>query len=255
MKLLKIEHARKAALAFITEHSSEIMVTIGITGMVTAIVMSAEATPKALRLIEEEKENLNAEKLTPVETVQTVWKCYAPTVAVAALSAGCIIGANKIDANKRAALATAYSLSENALREYHAKTIEMVGEKKEQAIRDAIDKDHVDNNPPVSREIIITEKGNTLCYDDLSGRYFTSDIDELRRIENELNRRMLSENYISLNDYYYEIGLDATKLGDELGWNVCKSSIDLNFSCQLTKDQKPCLVASFTTLPIPNYYE
>ncbi len=254
MNIPNFETIRKSTTAFLTEHSSAIMVTIGLAGMGTAIVMSAEATPKAMLLIEEEKKAKQVDNLTPVETVKTVWKCYAPTAAVAVLSSACIIGANKVDARKRAALATAYSLSEEALREYHDKTVEMIGEKKEQAIRDSIDKDHVDRKPPVNTEVIITERGNTLCLDSMTGRYFKSDIDELRRIENELNRMILNEGYISLNDYYYEIGLDATEVGEELGWNVDKGYMSLSFSSQLTKDQTPCLVVSFGNRPVMKYY-
>ena len=44
--------------------------------------------------------------------------------------------------------------------------------------------------------------------------------DTIKKIVNELNRRMLSESYISLNDFYYELGLSFTKMGDQLGWNV-----------------------------------
>ena len=78
--------------------------------------------------------------------------------------------------------------------------------KKEQSVKDAIAKDKLEQNPIVSREVIITEKGNTLCYDVISCRYFRSDIDKIKKIENELNRRMRDDMYISLNDFYYELG-------------------------------------------------
>ncbi len=91
--------------------------------------------------------------------------------------------------------------------------IETIGEKKEQTVRDAIANDRINKNPVSRREVIITEKGNTLCYDAISGRYFKSDIDKLKKAENELNRRMRDEMYISLNEFYYEIGLNPTKIG------------------------------------------
>ena len=53
-------------------------------------------------------------------------------------------------------------------------------------MRDAIAKDRIDKNPVSSREVIITEKGNTLCYDAVSGRYFKSDIDKLKRLKSSL---------------------------------------------------------------------
>ncbi|MFR8351429.1 MAG: DUF6353 family protein [Blautia obeum] len=45
-------------------------------------------------------------------------------------------------------------------------------------MKDAVAKDKVEKNPVVTREVIITEKGNTLCYDAISGRYFKSDIEK-----------------------------------------------------------------------------
>lgn len=50
-------------------------------------------------------------------------------------------------AKRTAALATAYKLSETALTEYKEKVVETIGEKKEQLVRDKIDKDHIDKDP------------------------------------------------------------------------------------------------------------
>ena len=78
--------------------------------------------------------------------------------------------------------------------------VETIGKKKEQAIRDDIAKDRVTANPV--REVVVTDRGSTLCYDSLSGRYFKSDIETLRKTVNDLNRRMRDEMFISLNDFY-----------------------------------------------------
>ncbi|MDE8707678.1 DUF6353 family protein, partial [[Ruminococcus] torques] len=94
---------------------------------------------------------------------------------------------------RNAALATAYTLSESALNDYQEKVIEMFGEKKNEAVKDAIAKDKVEKNPVVTREVIITEKGNTLCYDAVSGRYFKGDIEKFKKAECELNRQMRDE--------------------------------------------------------------
>ena len=52
-----------------------------------------------------------------------------------------------------------------------------------------------------------------------------------------------------LNDFYYEIGLDNIKLGDELGWNIDDGYIDLSFSSQLASDGTPCLVIDYKIAP------
>ena len=70
---------------------------------------------------------------------------------------------------------------------------------------------------------------------------------------NELKRQMLSNMYISLNDFYYELGLDSTKLGDALGWHVDDGLIDVSFSSQLANGETPCLVLDYQIAPQYDY--
>lgn len=237
----------------IKKHSPEILTGIGIAGMITTTVMAIRATPKALILIEERKEEIGSEKLEAIDMVKTTWACYIPAAITGTLSVACLIGASSVNARRNAALATAYTLSESALKDYQGKVIEMFGEKKNEAVKDAVAKDKVEKNPVITREVIITEKGNTLCYDAISGRYFKSDIEKIKKAECELNRQMLDDMYVSLNDFYYEIGLDSVKLGDELGWNVDSGYIDLSFSSQLASDGTPCLVIDYSVAPRYDY--
>lgn len=244
-----ITAAMRSMRTAVKKHSPEILTGIGIAGMITTTVMAVRATPKALILIEEKKDELEVDTLTPKETIQTVWACYIPAAAIGTVSIACLIGASSVNMRRRAALATAYTLSESALKEYQEKVVETIGEKKEQAVRDAVAKDKIEKNPVTSREVIITERGNTLCYDAVSGRYFKSDIDKLKKAANELNRQMRDEMYISLNDFYYEIGLNPVSIGDEIGWNIDKGYIDLSFSSQLADDGTPCLVIEYHVAP------
>lgn len=240
------------------KHSPEILTGIGIAGMVTTTVMAVRATPKALILIEEEKRRLKKESseqkdIKPVEVVKVTWRCYIPAAITGTVSIACLIGASSVNVRRNAALATAYTLSESTLKEYQKKVIETVGEKKEQVIREEVAKDRIERNPVSSKEVIITEKGNTLCLDYVSGRYFKSDIDSIKKAVNELNRRMRDEMYISLNEFYYEIGLPPNGSGDDLGWNIDKGYIEPDFSSQLAEDGTPCLVISYLVGPRYDY--
>ncbi len=253
MNIPNLSKIAKSIRITISKHSPEILTGIGIAGMVTTTVMAVKATPKAIELIEEKKSDDDADKLTFVETVKTTWTCYIPAAVTGSLSIACLIGASSVNARRNAALATAYTLSESALKQYQGKVIEAIGEKKEQSIRDAVAKDRIDRNPVSSREVIITEKGNTLCYDSISGRYFKSDIEKLKKVENELNRRLRNEMYISLNEFYYEIGLNSIGMGYNLGWNVDHGYIELNFSSQLADDGTPCLALEYMVTPQYGY--
>ena len=194
-----ISNALKGAEKALKKHSPEILTGIGIAGMIATTISAVKATPKAPRLIDE-KEIQENKRLTTAEVVLTTWKCYIPAAVTGALSVACLIGASAVSLKRNAALATAYTISETALKDYREKAVEVVGEKKEQAIRDAIAKDKLAGNPVDDKQIVMTGSGDTLCYDVLSGRYFKSDIEKIRKAINDLNRDMLSEQYVSLND-------------------------------------------------------
>lgn len=239
--------------------SPEILMYVGIGGMLTTTVLAVKATPEALRRIEARKKEEHHKRLTAVQTVQTAWKCYIPAGVTGTVSIACLIGASTMNGHRNAALATAASLAETSLREYRAKVIETLGEKKESAILDAIDRDRVERNPPSTSTseptLIDGSVGQTLCYDSMFGRYFYSDVEMLRRAENKLNRQMatMSEPYISLNEFYMEIGLPSVDIGEELGWNVNDGMIELRFSSQLVNGRTPCLVVSHLIPPKYDY--
>lgn len=244
----------KSAGRVLTKYSPGILTGIGITGMIGATFMAVKATPKALYLIEAKKEESEVEELTPVETIKTCWKCYIPATLTTVVSAACLIGASTVSAKRNAALATAYSISEAALREYQEKVVEVVGEKKEKAVRDAVAKNQIERDPVTKSEVVIIDSNsNTLCYEPLSGRYFKSTIDKIKKAEIKLDRQMIQEMYVSLNDFYWEIGLDETDLGDKIGWNLSKGYMDLSFSSQLADDGTPCAVIVYGIPPVYDY--
>lgn len=242
----------KSVRTAMKKHSPEILTGVGIAGMITTTIMAVRATPKALVLIEDKKDELGTDELTKAETVKAAWPCYIPSALVGTASVLCLIGASSTNFRRNTALATAYTLSESTLKEYQEKVVETIGEKKERDIREQVAKEKMVKNPV--REVILTEKGgNTICYDVISGRYFKSDRDTISRIVNDLNRQMRDEMYVSLNDFYYELGLDSTKMGDDLGWNIDKGYIKIDFSSHLDANGTPCLVMDYQVAPVYDY--
>lgn len=269
MSKVNLSNIVKSVRVGAKKHSPEILTGLGIAGMVSTTVMAVTATPKALVLIEEEKRRQNHDileeakingddckpitKLHPKDVVRVTWKCYIPAAATCAVSIFCLVGASSVNARRNAALATAYSLSESAIKEYRDKVIETIGEKKEKTVRDAVAKEKVEKNPVSNSEVIITEKGNTLCYDSLSGRYFKSDIDKIKQGLNEANKDLLNQSYLSLNDFYYCLGLSNADIGFYIGWNIAQGLIELDYSSQIAEDGNPCLVIDFVNRPKYDY--
>lgn len=243
----------KGIKASISRHSPEILTGIGIAGMVTTTILAVKATPKAIKLIEAEKRAKHVDALSPVDTVKTVWKCYIPAAMTGVSSIACLIGSNAINAKRNAALTTVYTLSEMARNEYKEKVIETIGEKKERTIKEKVDAERIKKDPVSKKEVIITEKGTTLCYDHVFGRYFKSDIDIINRAMNKINREIVINMYASLNDFYAELGLSPVEMGYDLGWNIDDGTIEIEPSSQLADDGTPCLVIDYNIPPKYNY--
>ena len=242
----------------LSKHSPEILIGIGIAGMISTTILAVKATPKALEQINNKKSEEHKDKLTAAETVKAAWKPYIPAAVTGVVSIACLVGSNSVHAKRNAALATAYQISSTALSDYKEKVIETIGEKKEKAIKDKIAQDKVDKNPVQSSNIIITGNGKTLCYDPQFNQYFESSIDDIKHAVTELNYRMVSqgEEYVSLNDFYDELGADRMEMGEELGWNVGRDGmIEITTSATISKDNRPCIVIHYEVSPKYNYYK
>ncbi|MGN1109992.1 MAG: DUF6353 family protein [Oscillospiraceae bacterium] len=240
-----------------SKHSPEILMVIGITGMVSSTILAVKATPKAILLIEERKYELGIDVLTPVETVKATWKCYVPAAISCAASVACLIGSNSVNVKRNAALATAYKLSETAFTEYREKVVETIGEKKEQAVRDKVSEEKLKQNPVSKTEVIVTGRGHTLFFDPLSSRYFYSDIEKIKRAVNNLNKEILTDAFdqgVTVNDFYDEIGIPNTATGDNLGWNLKIGLVDIYPSAQMAEEGsehegEPCIVLNYSNPP------
>lgn len=240
---------------FASKRSPEILTGIGIAGMISTTILAVRATPKALELIEEQKEEESVDELSSFEVVKVAWKPYIPAMVTCVVSTACLIGASSVNTKRNAALATAYKLSETALTEYREKVIETIGEKKERIVRDKVAEERVKKNPVSKNEVIITGNGKTLCFDPISGRYFMCSIETIKKAENTLNKQMLHDisGYVSLNEFYDELGLDHTSVGNDLGWNT-NQLIDIDFSSQLNDNGEPSVVLDYLVAPKCDYY-
>lgn len=247
-----------------------IMIVAGIAGMGVAAYSAYKAGPKALNAIETEKNRINDERyaeakeknydnfeevtgLSVKDTIRVTWKIVMPTLAIFGGSAALILGGNHIWAKRNAVLAAGYAILDKAYQEYTTKAVEVLGPKKEKEIRQAVADEHIAKNSAYNNYIVSTDHGDTLCYDCVTGRYFKSSKDHIDRIVNILNKRMLTEMYISLNEFYMEIEIPPVDIGDSIGWNIDNGLIEPVYSTSLTDDGTPCLVLSYLVKPRYDY--
>ena len=228
---------------FAEDHATEILTGVGVVGMVGSTVLAVKATPKALMLIEDRKDELETESLDHLELVKTTWRCYVPATAVGVLSISCLIGSAGVNAKRSAALAAACTLSENAFRTYAEQTLEVVGQEKEHEIREFVGRQKIKDKPMPENtsSLYICEDGESICFEGSSGRYFKTSMNAIERAENAFNKRMLEDMAMSLNDYYYELGLDSVSIGDVIGWDLDDGMIEFKVGSILSDDGKPCI--------------
>lgn len=230
------------------KRSPAILTATGILSMGTAAVLAAKETPKAIRLIEEREAELGDE-LTPRGKLETTWKCYVPALTAGIFGAACLIGAHSVHTKRNAAIATAYKLSETALTEYKKAVTEEIGEEKESLIRKKVRQKKLEETPTGPNNIIITERGNQLCYDGVSGRVFESDLNTIEKAINKVNREMTYDMYISLSDFYDELGLDHTDISDQIGWNLEDGLLEVSFDSMILPDGRPCITLEYHVAP------
>ena len=166
-------------------------------------------------------------------------------------TAACIVAANSIGLRRNAAIAGLYKLSESALSEYREKVVEFVGEDDEREIRRRISEDRGDNPRLEPGQVYVTGAGDVLCLDSLSGRYFKSSVEKIRKLVNDFNHDLLGGVYTTLNDWYDLIGLKHTVLGRTLGWDATGKLLDVTFGSTIAESGELCLVLEYRVGPEP----
>jgi hypothetical protein len=227
------------------KNSPLIMTALGVAGLATTAYLTAAASFKAARVIDS-RESIEGTAGDAVERFKEraslTWKFYIPPVATGVATVGAIAYANRLGAKRTAAAISAYSITERAFAQYRDKVVDEIGSHKEQVIHDDIARTEVAKK--TSETIILAGSGEVLCCELYTHRYFMADMESLRKAQNDVNAQIMSELYISLDEFYYAIGLPSTAHSGELGWDSDKL-MELEFSTVLTEDGRPCLAFNY----------
>lgn len=235
----------------ISDNSPAILTALGVVGTLTTAYLTGKATFKAAELLRNEEKFRN-EPLPPRDQIENVWRLYIPAAGSAIATISFIISANRVGTRRAAAMAAAFAISERAFDEYREKIVQKIGDRREQGFRDQIAQDRVNRNPPPEDLILLEDGLSVLCCDMFTGRYFLSDMETLRKAENDINFEVNNNYYASLTDFYEAIGIPKTSMSDDFGWNSDKL-LELSFSTALTPSGKPCLTFDFKVMPIRGY--
>lgn len=257
-------------------NSPSILTGASIVGVITTSYLTARATYKAAKIIDEmDREAVLGisvdSKERAKEIVKATWPLYITPVISGSLTIGCIVGSSKASANRTAAAMAAFSISERAFSEYKEKMVEQLKASKEEKIRAAIAQDRANSSPvpqelkdvalknrqrviegEKSKEIVILGKKQVRCMEAHTGRYFLSDREALMSAQNEINARILRDTvgHASLSDFYDMIDIRHTQSSDYLGWNYEKM-LELQFHVIVSEDDEPCFAFDYKHLPFP----
>lgn len=222
---MNLKQAAANAKIFLSNNSPLILTCMSVVGTVSTAVMASQATIKAQDILYDNE----AEDLVWQDKVRLTWKCYIPTGLMGISTIGCMIGSHVCSENQKAALQSAYLLSQTTLQEYQKKVIERIGKNKERELYDETLKEvairqgqptTVYSDGGMAGEVIDTGHGSTLFYDVPGQIYFKSDINYIRSKVNDLNSEVRTEMYFDWNEIYYRWGLPMRKYGSEMIFDV-----------------------------------
>lgn len=237
------------------KHSPEILLAAGVVGVVASGVMACKATLKVEEIIDDAKHKIDtihevsadptmAEKYSEddskkdlaivyTQTAVKFIKLYGPSVALAGVSLGCMIGSNRILNKRNVALAAAYATVDKGFKEYRGRVIERFGKELDKELKYGIKAKEIE-------EVSVDEKGKevstkstvevmdpnnyspySIIFDDGNAgwdpdpeltKYF------LIQQQNWANDRLKAKGHLFLNEVYDMLGAKRTKAGAQVGW-------------------------------------
>lgn len=194
---------------FLHRHSTDILAIFASAGVGVTVYTAINATPKALKLVEEAEE-LKGDKLTFTEKVKVAWVPYVPTMVSGAITIGCIFGINHLSHKAQTSLASAYAVLSNSYSEYRKKMEELHGDSEKDARAEIISAKYDPN--------VEIQNGTELFFDSMSYRYFKSSMDNVLRAESVFLEAVRERGYGCINEFYEVLGVPPVQWGWALGW-------------------------------------
>jgi hypothetical protein len=217
---LLLTNSKKA----VARNAPEILTAVGVSGVVATAYLSARGALKAQdRLRKDENANPLFDETDlrerKIRRFKIVAACYGPAVLSGSVAIVAIVGASRTNASRTAAAVAVASMTEKAFAEYREAIIEEIGETKEEKIRTELAQKRVNETPLPPTVLVGGNANGVLCRDHLSGRYFRSNMEAIRRAENKINHKIVHELYVTVDEYYDLIGLDHTGISGHIGWD------------------------------------
>ena len=231
----------------VVKHSPEILMGIGIAGVVTSTVLACRSTLKVKDILEDKDTNMNNVKEVLAEgredyteedarkdktiimttTAIRMMKLYITSVIIGAGSIACLLQSHNVMRNRNAGLAAALAATTESFKQYRERVTAKYGDEVDKEMRYGIKKEKKEKDGKKTKEDIVVgcdekELSGYARYFNESNINWTDDpqfnMMFLRQNQNWANDKLISQGYLYLNDVYDALGFPKTKAGQVVGW-------------------------------------
>ena len=244
------------------KYSPEILLGLGVSGVVAATVMIAKAAQEH----EEVKEavNLHFEVIEKMKTEEpytqeqqakdivnaslnavVLWgKLYGPGISMMGAGLAAIVGSHGVMRNREASLMAAYSLLNQGFKSYRKNVVDELGEDRDREFRFGIREEIVEEVTTLKSGKKKTQKTKKPGFNPQAASDYAKFFDEtslqwrndpelnmffLKAQEQYANDKLRSQGHLFLNEVYDALGIRRTSAGARVGWVLDDTSFEDQF--------------------------
>ena len=244
-------------LMALRKHSPEILMFLGIGGMVTGGVVACKATHDHFdeivvdHLIQVDKikkaktdENDKKKEMTKacLKTAGRMTALYAPSVTISALSITSILEGNNILRKRNIALAAAYAAIDRGFKDYRGRVVDRFGADVDRELRNDLHQEKVEETvtdedgrkKKVKKTVTVAGDGGLsdysryFAYGEAKGAEHNADYNMffLKSQQELANHILKAKGFLFLNEVYDMLGIDRSIAGQTVGWVYDKNADD-----------------------------
>lgn len=237
----------------VQKHSPEILLFLGIAGVVTSSVLACKKTLKVNDILKEKEESIekvhkcldekredytdkDGKKDLAMIYTQTGFKLiklYSPAVLLGVASIGSILQGHNILKKRNIAIAAAYATIDSSFKKYRSNVVERFGKNIDNELRYNIKAKEIEEETTdekgkkkiEKKEITVIENNQVSDYarffDECSTNWEKDaeyNLMFLRRQQEYANELLKSRGHLFLNEVYDMLGIQRSKAGQVVGW-------------------------------------
>lgn len=243
------------------KHSPEILMGVGIVGIVGSTVLACKATLKLEevlydaqhtldtidRTLEDEmyegrygEEDAKKDKtIVYAKTAVELGKMYAPAISLGVVSVACLVGSHSIMKRRNVAVVAAYKAVEESFANYRRRVVEEFGKDKDEEYRYGIirTEETVTETDENGKKTKVKKTVDTLDPNHISqyARFFDEGCSNwsktpeynmifLKAQQNYANDLLKARGHVFLNEVYDMLGMERSQAGAVVGWVLDKDS-------------------------------